>query len=62
MEKLSLDSDSAVRGDYRRDSDTHTSVRQTERDDTKHLLTDICYFGQHIYEPAADSTSFLHVF
>lgn len=34
VEKLSLDSDSPVRGDYKRDSDTHTSVRQTDSDNT----------------------------
>lgn len=31
MEKLSLDSDSPIRGDYKRDVDTHTPVRQTGR-------------------------------
>uniref|UniRef100_A0A3Q3KRG2 protein kinase C n=1 Tax=Monopterus albus TaxID=43700 RepID=A0A3Q3KRG2_MONAL len=33
VEKLSLDSDSPIRGDYKRDTDTHTPVRQTERRD-----------------------------
>lgn len=30
MEKLSLDSDSPIRGDYKRDTDAHTLVRQSE--------------------------------
>lgn len=30
VEKLSLDSDSPIRGDYKKDMDTHTPVRQTE--------------------------------
>lgn len=33
MEKLSLDSDSPIRGDYKRDTDTNTPVRQTEREE-----------------------------
>lgn len=32
MEKLSLDTDSPIRGDYKRDTDTHTPVRQIERE------------------------------
>lgn len=31
MEKLSLDTDSPIRGDYKRDTDAHTLVRQTDR-------------------------------
>lgn len=31
VEKLSLDSDSPIRGDYKRDVEIHTPVRQTER-------------------------------
>uniref|UniRef100_A0A8D3B2T1 protein kinase C n=1 Tax=Scophthalmus maximus TaxID=52904 RepID=A0A8D3B2T1_SCOMX len=33
VEKLSLDSDSPIRGDYKRDTDTHTPVRQTETEE-----------------------------
>lgn len=32
MEKLSLDTDSPIRGDYKRDTDAHTLVRQTDRE------------------------------
>uniref|UniRef100_A0AAQ6A087 protein kinase C n=1 Tax=Amphiprion ocellaris TaxID=80972 RepID=A0AAQ6A087_AMPOC len=35
VEKLSLDSDSPIRGDYKRDMDTNTPVRQTEREETQ---------------------------
>ena len=31
MEKLSLDTDSPIRGDYKRDVETHTPVRQAQR-------------------------------
>uniref|UniRef100_A0A7N8YD39 protein kinase C n=1 Tax=Mastacembelus armatus TaxID=205130 RepID=A0A7N8YD39_9TELE len=37
VEKLSLDSDSPIRGDYKRDTDTHTPVRQTEGEDTSQM-------------------------
>lgn len=30
MEKLSLDTDSPIRGDYKRDMETHTPVRQAQ--------------------------------
>uniref|UniRef100_A0A665VEH0 protein kinase C n=1 Tax=Echeneis naucrates TaxID=173247 RepID=A0A665VEH0_ECHNA len=33
VEKLSLDSDSPIRGDYRREMDTHTPVRQIEKEE-----------------------------
>lgn len=32
VEKLSLDSDSPIRGDYKRDMEIHTPVRRTERE------------------------------
>lgn len=31
MEKLSLDTDSPIRSDYKRDMETHTPVRQAQR-------------------------------
>lgn len=31
MEKLSLDTDSPIRGDYKRDMETHTPVRQAQK-------------------------------
>lgn len=31
MEKLSLDTDSPIRGDYKRDMETHAPVRQAQR-------------------------------
>uniref|UniRef100_A0A8C5I4H6 protein kinase C n=1 Tax=Gouania willdenowi TaxID=441366 RepID=A0A8C5I4H6_GOUWI len=34
VEKLSLDSDSPIKGDYKRDTDTHTPVRQTEGEES----------------------------
>ncbi|KAM6940018.1 serine/threonine-protein kinase N1 [Xenentodon cancila] len=34
VEKLSLDSDSPIRGDYKKDTDTYTPVRQTDREET----------------------------
>uniref|UniRef100_A0A8D0AVY9 protein kinase C n=1 Tax=Sander lucioperca TaxID=283035 RepID=A0A8D0AVY9_SANLU len=37
VEKLSLDSDSPIRGDYKRDMDAHTPVRQTEREDAREM-------------------------
>uniref|UniRef100_A0A3P8RPL0 protein kinase C n=1 Tax=Amphiprion percula TaxID=161767 RepID=A0A3P8RPL0_AMPPE len=37
VEKLSLDSDSPIRGDYKRDVDTNTPVRQTEREETQEI-------------------------
>ncbi|KAG7242379.1 hypothetical protein INR49_023508 [Caranx melampygus] len=40
VEKLSLDSDSPIRGDYRRDTDTHTPVRQTEREEAQEIGED----------------------
>uniref|UniRef100_A0A3Q3EZQ2 protein kinase C n=1 Tax=Labrus bergylta TaxID=56723 RepID=A0A3Q3EZQ2_9LABR len=35
VEKLSLDSDSPIRGDYKRDADTHTPVRRAEREEAR---------------------------
>nr|XP_019939404.1 PREDICTED: serine/threonine-protein kinase N1-like [Paralichthys olivaceus] len=40
VEKLSLDSDSPIRGDYKRDTDTHTPVRQTETEDAQEMGED----------------------
>lgn len=40
MEKLSLDNDSPIRGDYKRDTDTNTSVRQTEREQIGEVCDD----------------------
>ncbi|XP_051801799.1 serine/threonine-protein kinase N1 isoform X2 [Acanthochromis polyacanthus] len=40
VEKLSLDSDSPIRGDYKRDMDTNTPVRQTEREETQEIGED----------------------
>lgn len=37
MEKLSLDSDSPIRGDYKRDMDINTPVRPMEREETREL-------------------------
>uniref|UniRef100_A0A3B4ZNF1 protein kinase C n=1 Tax=Stegastes partitus TaxID=144197 RepID=A0A3B4ZNF1_9TELE len=37
VEKLSLDSDSPIRGDYKRDMDTNTPVRQTEREESREI-------------------------
>ncbi|KAA8595003.1 hypothetical protein FQN60_012138, partial [Etheostoma spectabile] len=37
VEKLSLDSDSPIRGDYKRDMDAHTPVRQTEREESREM-------------------------
>lgn len=44
MEKLSLDSDSPIRGDYKRDTDTHTPVRQTEREEAREM-GEVCVWG-----------------
>ncbi|XP_062243988.1 serine/threonine-protein kinase N1 isoform X2 [Platichthys flesus] len=40
MEKLSLDNDSPVRGDYKSDTDTQTPVRQTETEDAQEMGED----------------------
>uniref|UniRef100_A0A665VDQ4 protein kinase C n=1 Tax=Echeneis naucrates TaxID=173247 RepID=A0A665VDQ4_ECHNA len=37
VEKLSLDSDSPIRGDYRREMDTHTPVRQIEKEEAQDM-------------------------
>ncbi|XP_072239590.1 serine/threonine-protein kinase N1 isoform X1 [Leuresthes tenuis] len=41
VEKLSLDSDSPIRGGYKRDTDTHTPVRQTESEETTEIGEDL---------------------
>lgn len=48
MEKLSLDSDSPIRGDFRRDTDTHTPVRQTEREEAREM-GEVCVRGGVYY-------------
>ncbi|XP_005736303.1 serine/threonine-protein kinase N1 isoform X1 [Pundamilia nyererei] len=40
VEKLSLDSDSPIRGDYKRDMDINTPVRPMEREETRELGED----------------------
>ncbi|TNN83709.1 Serine/threonine-protein kinase N2 [Liparis tanakae] len=40
VEKLSLDSDSPIRGDYKKDADTHTPVRQTEGEEAQEMGED----------------------
>ncbi|XP_047434423.1 serine/threonine-protein kinase N1 isoform X1 [Mugil cephalus] len=40
VEKLSLDSDSPIRGDFKRDVDTHTPGRQTEKEDNREIGED----------------------
>lgn len=37
VEKLSLDSDSPLRGDYKRDTDTYTPLRQTETQEPRDI-------------------------
>uniref|UniRef100_A0A4W6FLP7 protein kinase C n=1 Tax=Lates calcarifer TaxID=8187 RepID=A0A4W6FLP7_LATCA len=48
VEKLSLDSDSPIRGDFRRDTDTHTPVRQTEREEAREM-GEVCVRGGVYY-------------
>uniref|UniRef100_A0A8D3DDJ6 protein kinase C n=1 Tax=Scophthalmus maximus TaxID=52904 RepID=A0A8D3DDJ6_SCOMX len=45
VEKLSLDSDSPIRGDYKRDTDTHTPVRQTETEEAQEM-GEVCVKGR----------------
>uniref|UniRef100_A0A8C4IG49 protein kinase C n=1 Tax=Dicentrarchus labrax TaxID=13489 RepID=A0A8C4IG49_DICLA len=45
VEKLSLDSDSPIRGDYKREMDTHTPVRQTEREEAREMGEVCVWFG-----------------
>lgn len=45
MEKLSLDSDSPIRGDYKRDMDINTPVRPMEREETREL-GEVCDVGR----------------
>ncbi|XP_056265159.1 serine/threonine-protein kinase N1 isoform X2 [Pseudoliparis swirei] len=40
VEKLSLDSDSPIRGDYKKDADTHTPLRQTEGEEAQEMGED----------------------
>uniref|UniRef100_A0A8D3CDC3 protein kinase C n=1 Tax=Scophthalmus maximus TaxID=52904 RepID=A0A8D3CDC3_SCOMX len=44
VSKLSLDSDSPIRGDYKRDTDTHTPVRQTETEEAQEM-GEVCVKG-----------------
>ena len=44
MEKLSLDSDSPIRMDYKRDADGQTLVRETERDEALEM-GEVCVYG-----------------
>uniref|UniRef100_A0A665VCZ5 protein kinase C n=1 Tax=Echeneis naucrates TaxID=173247 RepID=A0A665VCZ5_ECHNA len=44
VEKLSLDSDSPIRGDYRREMDTHTPVRQIEKEEAQDM-GEVCERG-----------------
>ncbi len=48
MEKLSLDSDSPIRGDYKRDTDTYTPVRQTEREEAQEMGEVCVWWGRLI--------------
>uniref|UniRef100_A0A8C5NG63 protein kinase C n=1 Tax=Gouania willdenowi TaxID=441366 RepID=A0A8C5NG63_GOUWI len=43
VEKLSLDSDSPIKGDYKRDTDTHTPVRQTEGEESLEI-GEVCVY------------------
>uniref|UniRef100_A0AAX7T1N7 protein kinase C n=1 Tax=Astatotilapia calliptera TaxID=8154 RepID=A0AAX7T1N7_ASTCA len=45
VEKLSLDSDSPIRGDYKRDMDINTPVRPMEREETREL-GEVCDEGR----------------
>lgn len=47
MEKLNLDSDSPMRGDFKRDVDAQTPVRWTGEGPRQFVCVCVCMFGGH---------------